>query len=77
MEDSHPTCNGPLLSLKLLQVWGNIQPYDDPSRMMFDLSNRKHWSPLYSDRHEPPASVQQDLHYSETDDGSVMELQER
>ena len=61
----------------MLQVWGNIQTYEDPSRLLFDLSNHKNWFPLYFDKFDPPSSVQQDLQYSETDNASVMELQER
>ena len=57
-----------------MQIWGNIQSYDDPSRLVFDLSNNEHWCPLNP---QPLASVQQELHYSQTDNGKVSELQER
>ena len=63
--------------LKSLQVWGNIQPYDDPSRLVLDLANREHWCPLNPDGSQPLASVQQELQYSETDGEKVMELQQR
>eukprot|EP00047_Mylnosiga_fluctuans_P015855 m.49800 g.49800 ORF g.49800 m.49800 type:complete len:1613 (+) comp6162_c0_seq2:71-4909(+) len=28
-------------------VWGNIQPYSEPSRISFDVSNPKFWRPLF------------------------------
>lgn len=60
-----------------IQVWANIQDYDDPGRIVFDLSNTKHWRPLFPSNSQPLSSVQQDLHYTETDVGKVKELQER
>ena len=67
------------LSLPLLsQVWANIQEYDDPSQVSFDFSNSKQWRPLFSPTPaQPLASVQQELHYSETDLAKVQELQDR
>ena len=60
-------------------MWGNIQSYDDPSRLMFDFSNPKQWSPLFtqSDVSKSLVSVQQDLQYSDTDGARVIDLQER
>lgn len=60
-----------------MQVWGNIQSCDDPSRLMFDLLNHQQWYPLNPDGLQPLATVQQDLQYSETDNEKVAELRER
>lgn len=59
-------------------MWANIQEYDDPSQVSFDFSNSKQWRPLFSPTPaQPLASVQQELHYSETDLAKVQELQDR
>ena len=42
-----------------LQVWGNIQDYEDPSRIVFDLDNSKHWKSLFYDT-QPLTTVQVD-----------------
>lgn len=65
------------IRLCCFQVWANIQDYDDPSQVSFDFSNGKHWRPLFPTTSQPLASVQQELHYSETDLTKVQELQDR
>lgn len=59
------------------QVWANVQEYEDPARIVFDLSNSSHWQPLFPPGSQPLNSVQQDLHYTETDNEKVKEFQER
>ena len=60
-------------------MWANVQENDDPSRMVFDLTNGKYWKPLFPMTTEsiPLSSVQQVLHYSETDLEKVHQLEER
>ena len=41
-----------------LQVWGNVQAYDDPGRLVFDLHSTKHWRPLFPSTMEPLNTVQ-------------------
>lgn len=54
-----------------------MQDYDDPSQVSFDFSNSKLWRPLFPTTSQPLASVQQELHYSETDLSKVQELRDR
>ena len=41
-----------------LQIWANIQPYEDPSRISFDLSNSTYWRPLFPSDMAPLESIQ-------------------
>ncbi len=43
-----------------MQVWANIQDYEDPSRIVFDLQNSTHWRPLFPTDMAPLATVQVD-----------------
>ena len=42
------------------QVWANIQDYEDPSRIVFDLDNSKHWKSLFSSDMQQLTTVQVD-----------------
>ncbi|XP_019860650.1 PREDICTED: coiled-coil and C2 domain-containing protein 2A-like [Amphimedon queenslandica] len=59
-------------------VWGNIQEWDHPSRVTFDLQNSKKWSPLFPSTMNPLDSIQVDtLEYSETNSEQVQQLRTR
>ena len=47
--------------LLLVQVWANIQDYEDPSRIVFDLDNSKHWKSLFSSDMQQLTTVQVDI----------------
>ena len=34
-------------SLRELQIWANIQPVDQPSRVSFDFNNTSKWKPFF------------------------------
>ncbi len=59
------------------QVWANVQEEEYPAKITYDLSNSKHWQPLFPSDMPPLDSVQQELDYCETDTGRVRELQEK
>lgn len=44
----------------VLQIWANIQQYEEPSRITFDFSNTKNWKPFFSRSYPSPclSSVQ-------------------
>ncbi|KAL5457110.1 hypothetical protein EMCRGX_G034349 [Ephydatia muelleri] len=68
-------------------IWANIQPYEDASRINFDLSNSAHWRQLFSPDMEPLQTIQVGgaweggatgtLHYTETNGQETLALQER
>ena len=41
-----------------VQVWGNVQEWDHPGRLTFDLQNCKKWCPLFSSSVKPLDSLQ-------------------
>ena len=51
-------------NLPPLQVWANIQDYEDPSRIVFDLDNSKHWKSLFSSDIQQLTTVQVDTRRS-------------
>ena len=58
-------------------MWANIQKYDHPNQLLFELSNNKCWTTLLPGGMDQLLSVQQDLIYTQTDGHKVKELQER
>ncbi len=54
-----------------------MQEEEDPAKIRYDLSNSKHWQPLFPFDMPPLDSVQQELDYCETDIGRVRDLQEK
>ncbi|KAG2465988.1 C2D2A protein, partial [Polypterus senegalus] len=61
-------------------VWFNIQQYDSPMRMNFDVSKSKFWKPFFtkSGSHPNLCSIQpEELIYYPTDKTAVAELQDR
>jgi coiled-coil and C2 domain-containing protein 2A len=59
-------------------VWGNIQEFDHPSRVNFDLQSNKKWSPLFQANMAPLNSIQvETLEYPATDEIKVQQLQTR
>uniref|UniRef100_A0A8C4RQR0 Coiled-coil and C2 domain containing 2A n=1 Tax=Erpetoichthys calabaricus TaxID=27687 RepID=A0A8C4RQR0_ERPCA len=61
-------------------VWFNIQQYDSPMRMNFDISKSKFWKPFFtkSGSHTNLCSIQpEELIYYPTDKAAVAELQDR
>ncbi|XP_064382985.1 coiled-coil and C2 domain-containing protein 2A-like [Halichondria panicea] len=63
--------------LNQYNVWANVQEEEDPAKIRYDLSNSKHWQPLFPFDMPPLDSVQQELDYCETDIGRVRDLQEK
>ena len=41
-------------SWSLLQIWANIQPYEQPSQVNFDLSNSSLWKPFFTKSNPHP-----------------------
>ena len=58
---SLPLCLPPSPPSLPMQVWTNIQDYEDPSRIVFDLENSKHWRTLFPADMQPLATVQVEL----------------
>ncbi|KAK6493820.1 coiled-coil and C2 domain-containing protein 2A [Huso huso] len=61
-------------------VWFNIQQYDTPMRMSFDISKAKFWKPFFSRSFSHPglSSIQpEELVYCRTDKAAAAELQDR
>ncbi|KAJ7329422.1 hypothetical protein JRQ81_015596 [Phrynocephalus forsythii] len=61
-------------------VWFNIQPYDSPLRINFDVSKSKFWKPFFSRSLPFPglSSVQpEELFYQNADKAAALELQNR
>uniref|UniRef100_A0AAY4CGC1 C2 domain-containing protein n=1 Tax=Denticeps clupeoides TaxID=299321 RepID=A0AAY4CGC1_9TELE len=61
-------------------VWFNLQMYDAPARMSFDVSKSKFWKPFFSRAFSHPglSSVQpEELVYQRTDKAAAAELQDR
>uniref|UniRef100_X1Z7B6 C2 domain-containing protein n=1 Tax=Capitella teleta TaxID=283909 RepID=X1Z7B6_CAPTE len=61
-------------------IWANIQPNDQPSRITFDLSNTSNWRPFFHKGCPNPglSSVQpENLIYFTTEKSSVIDIQER
>ncbi|XP_042564766.1 coiled-coil and C2 domain-containing protein 2A isoform X2 [Clupea harengus] len=61
-------------------VWFNIQMYDAPMRMSFDMTKNKFWKPFFSRAFSYPglSSVQpEELAYQRTDKAAATELQDR
>ncbi|XP_075400630.1 coiled-coil and C2 domain-containing protein 2A isoform X2 [Tenrec ecaudatus] len=61
-------------------IWFNIQRYDSPLRINFDVTKPKLWKPFFSRSHPYPglSSVQpEELVYQSTDKAAAAELQDR
>ncbi|XP_039607444.1 coiled-coil and C2 domain-containing protein 2A isoform X1 [Polypterus senegalus] len=61
-------------------VWFNIQQYNAPMRMSFDITKSKFWKPFFSRNFSHPglSSIQpEELVYLQTDRAAVAELQDR
>lgn len=61
-------------------IWANIQPYDQPSQLSFDLTNTSLWKPFFGKSYPHPGfpSVQPDhLLYVTTSKGDVIQIQEK
>ncbi|XP_043918517.1 coiled-coil and C2 domain-containing protein 2A [Protopterus annectens] len=61
-------------------IWFNLQLYDTPMRINFDLSKSSLWKPFFSRSFPYPglSSIQPDeLHYRHSDSSAAVELQDR
>ena len=61
-------------------IWANIQPYEQPSRLSYDLSNTSQWRPFFGKSFPNPGlgSVQpESLYYIPTETSYVQRLQDR
>ncbi|XP_023679549.2 coiled-coil and C2 domain-containing protein 2A isoform X5 [Paramormyrops kingsleyae] len=61
-------------------VWFNLQPYDAPMRMSFDVTRSKLWKPFFSRAFPNPglSSVQpEEIAYNRPDKAAAAELQDR
>ncbi|XP_067325078.1 coiled-coil and C2 domain-containing protein 2A isoform X3 [Anolis sagrei] len=61
-------------------VWFNVQQYDSPLRISFDVTKSKHWKPFFSRSLPFPglASVQpEELFYQPADNAAALDLQSR
>uniref|UniRef100_A0A8C0ZJR8 Coiled-coil and C2 domain containing 2A n=1 Tax=Cyanistes caeruleus TaxID=156563 RepID=A0A8C0ZJR8_CYACU len=61
-------------------IWFNMQEYDSPGRINFDLSKPKHWKPFFSRSLPFPGlhSIQpEELTYEHSDKAAALELQSR
>eukprot|EP01137_Pigoraptor_chileana_P026493 Opistho-2@7848 len=74
--------NCPLLEVGCIfndkNIWANVQRYAEPTRIDFDLTNAKNWTPFFSRKFPFPglSSVQVDrLRYFPTDPSLVLQLE--
>nr|XP_021410037.1 coiled-coil and C2 domain-containing protein 2A isoform X3 [Lonchura striata domestica] len=61
-------------------IWFNMQEYDSPGRISFDISKPKHWKPFFSRSLPFPGlrSIQpEELTYEHSDKAAALELQSR
>ncbi|XP_012429048.5 coiled-coil and C2 domain-containing protein 2A isoform X1 [Taeniopygia guttata] len=61
-------------------IWFNMQEYDSPGRISFDISKPKHWKPFFSRSLPFPGlrSIQpEELTYERSDKAAALELQSR
>uniref|UniRef100_A0A8C3DQS5 Uncharacterized protein n=1 Tax=Corvus moneduloides TaxID=1196302 RepID=A0A8C3DQS5_CORMO len=61
-------------------IWFNVQEYDSPGRINFDISKPKHWKPFFSRSLPFPGlrSIQpEELTYEHSDMAAALELQSR
>ncbi|XP_029649306.1 coiled-coil and C2 domain-containing protein 2A-like isoform X1 [Octopus sinensis] len=61
-------------------IWANVQVYDNPTRMSFNIDDASCWKPFFHSNYPNPglSSVQVDsLDYTDTDDSYVKELQDK
>ncbi|XP_014781199.1 coiled-coil and C2 domain-containing protein 2A isoform X1 [Octopus bimaculoides] len=61
-------------------IWANVQMYDNPTRMTFNIDDASCWKPFFHSNYPNPglSSVQVDsLDYTDTDDSYVKELQDK
>uniref|UniRef100_A0A8C3QWN4 Coiled-coil and C2 domain containing 2A n=1 Tax=Cyanoderma ruficeps TaxID=181631 RepID=A0A8C3QWN4_9PASS len=61
-------------------IWFNMQEYDSPGRINFDISKPKHWKPFFSRSFPFPGlrSIQpEELTYEHSDKAAALELQSR
>lgn len=61
-------------------IWGNIQPSEEPYRLLFDLTKTKSWQPFFTRSYPRPAllSIQKEvLEYKRVDQEYVTGLQEK
>ena len=61
-------------------MYGNIQKFEEPSKMNFNVANTKDWKPFFNKSYPNPglASIQVDnLMYMPIDAGYVVNLQEQ
>ena len=57
-------------------VWANIQPYDDPGRLDFNLRNRSNWKPFFSKTLPKLSTVQTSrLDYIDTNAAAIATLE--